>query len=430
MLTAFVPTFGYMKTYRNAALLCMVFCWAAPAAAQQNPDPRLLERARQILDQVHVIDGHNDLPSELLSTAGGEPARFDLTQRQDTFMTDLLRLKEGRVGAQFWSAYVDNDSIPTGASLRQALRQVDMVYRFVAQYPQQTELARSAADIERIEGQGRIASLIGVEGGHAIENSLAALRMLYQLGARYLTLTHNTTLSWVDAALDYNKHNGLTAFGEDVVREMNRLGMFVDLSHVSPETMRDALRVAAAPVIFSHSSARALVDNARNVPDDVLRLLPKNGGVIMVTFVPEFDSKAVMAYTLKRDSAMEQFRDETSDPTEARRRFVEWRRANPDPRATIGDVADMIDHVRQVAGIDNIGIGSDFDGIGRGPQGLEDVSMFPNLFAELLRRGYSETDLKKIAGQNLLRAMKQMEETAHRLQSTRAPGLSDVKPQR
>ncbi|HEX6558591.1 MAG TPA: dipeptidase, partial [Longimicrobiales bacterium] len=252
---------------------------------------------------------------------------------------------------------------------------------------------------------------------HAIESSLSALRMLYELGTRYLTLTHNTTLSWADAALDANKHNGLSEFGEDVVREMNRLGMFVDLSHVSDQTMRDALRVSQAPVIFSHSSPRALVDNPRNVPDDVLRMLPKNGGVIMITFVPEFDNKAASAWNATRDSVSEQLRNTISDRSDARRRFRDWLKANPQPTASIGDVADMIDHARAVAGIDYIGIGSDFDGIGRGPVGLEDVSTFPNLFAELLRRGYSEADLKKIAGQNLLRAMRQMEQTAQRMQA-------------
>jgi membrane dipeptidase len=383
---------------------------AAPIAAQnQAPDPQLLERARQILDRVPVIDGHNDLPSELLSRAGGEPAQFDLTKRQDAFMTDIPRLRAGRVGAQFWSAYISNDSIPTGASMRQALRQIDMVHRLIRQYPQDLELARTAADIERIEKQGKIASLIGVEGGHAIESSLAGLRMLYELGARYLTLTHNTTLAWADAASDASRNDGLSEFGEEVVREMNRLGMFVDLSHVSPATMRDALRVSTAPVIFSHSSTRALVDHVRNVPDDVLRMLPQNGGVVMITFVPSFVNRANMAWEARRESLMKELQAEVKDRAEIRNRLMEWEAANPWPTVTVADVADHIDHARSVAGIDHIGIGSDFDGIGRGPDGLRDVSMFPNLFAELQRRGYSEADLRKVAGENLLRAMKQME---------------------
>jgi membrane dipeptidase len=336
-------------------------------------------------------------------------------------MTDIPRLRAGRVGAQFWSAYVENDSIATGGSLRVAMRQIDMVHRMTRQYSNDFELARNAADIERLNRQGKIASLIGLEGGHGIDNTLAALRMFYEVGVRYLTLTHNTTLRWADAALDFERNRGLSEFGEEVVREMNRLGMFVDLSHTSPETMRDALRVSAAPVIFSHSSVRALVDHPRNVPDDVLRLLPKNGGVIMITFVPAFDSPGARAWAEARDSLAEQLRSELDDGAEIGRRVREWMRANPEPNATISDVADHIDHARKVAGIDHIGIGSDFDGISHGPAGLEDVSMFPNLFAELLRRGYSEADLKKIAGQNLLRAMRQMEDTARRLQASRPP---------
>lgn len=391
--------------------MCVLLIVTVDSAMAQRPvaDRQLVERARRILDRVPIIDGHNDLPSELLSRAGGEPAKFDLTQRQDAFMTDIPRLRAGRVGAQFWSAYISNDSIPTGASLRQALRQIDMVHRLIRQYPQHLELARSATDIERIAGQGKVASLIGVEGGHAIENTLSGLRMLYELGARYLTLTHNTTLDWADAASDASRNDGLSQFGEDVVREMNRLGMFVDLSHVSPATMRDALRVSTAPVIFSHSSARALVDHVRNVPDDVLRMLPQNGGVIMITFVPSFVNRANMAWEARRESFMEQVRSEVKDRAEVRTRLSEWEAANPWPAVTVADVADHIDHARRIAGIDHIGIGSDFDGISRGPIGLEDVSTFPALFAELLRRGYSESDLRKIAGENVLRAMKQME---------------------
>ena len=411
-----------MQTLRLISLFAvLIFALAHDAAAQQTADPQLVERARRILDQVHVIDGHNDLPSELLSRAGGDPARYDLRQRQDSFMTDIPRLRAGRVGAQFWSAYVDNDSIPTGAAMRVAMRQIDIAQRMTRQYPQDFEFARTAADIERSNKQNRIASLIGVEGGHAIDNSLAALRQFHELGVRYMTLTHNTTLRWADAALDFPRNQGLTEFGEDVVREMNRVGMFVDLSHVSPETMRDALRIAEAPVIFSHSSARALVDHPRNVPDDVLQLLPRNGGVIMITFVPGFVSKAALDWVGRREAYAEQLRAELNDGAEIGRRMREWMRANPEPNATVNDVADHIDHVRKLIGADNIGIGSDFDGIGHGPAGLEDVSTFPNLFAELLRRGYSESDLKKIAGLNLLRAMRQMEETARRLQAARGP---------
>ena len=290
----------------RTASLAIALTVALPSLlAAQQADAELLARARRILDQVPIIDGHNDLPSELIDKAGSNPARFDLNQPQPQFHTDLPRLKAGRVGAQFWSAYITNDSIPTGGAMRVGIRQVDMVHRMVRQYPQQLEMAYSAADIERIEKTGRIASLIGLEGGHAIESSLSALRMFYQLGARYMTLTHNTTLPWADAASDQARNRGLSEFGEEVVREMNRLGMFVDLSHVSPETMRDAIRVSEAPVIFSHSSARGVTDHVRNVPDDVLRRLPANGGVVMVTFVPAFVSKASNEWAARVDSAAE-----------------------------------------------------------------------------------------------------------------------------
>ncbi|MGH7554796.1 MAG: dipeptidase [Longimicrobiales bacterium] len=400
----------------------------ANLSAQQRPaapDPQLLERARRILRDVPIIDGHNDLPSQLLENAAGDPGRADIATSQPRFHTDLARLRAGGVGAQFWSAYVTIDSIPTGASLRQGLREIDMVHRLAAWYPE-LELARSAADIERIQRDGKIASLIGVEGGHAIDGSLAALRMFHELGVRYMTLTHNATTTWADAAADYPLHNGLSEFGEDVVREMNRLGIFVDLSHVSPATMRDAIRVTRAPVIFSHSSARALVDHVRNVPDEVLRLLPANGGVIMITFVPSFVAPGAVEWAARRDSVSESLRSASDDTADIERRLQAWIEANPEPRATVGHVADHIDHVRRVAGIDNIGLGSDFDGITAVPLGLEDVSTFPNLFAELLRRGYSEDDLKKIAGFNLLRAMRQMEGVAVRLQGERRPATPDT----
>ena len=398
---------------------------AVPAIAQ-TPDPQLIARARRILEQVPIIDGHNDLPSVLLEHAHSDPARFDFAQAQPRFQTDFPRLKAGGVGAQFWSAYIDNDSIPTGASLRQAIRQIDMVHRMVQQYPQYLEFARTAADIERIQKAGKVASLIGLEGGHGIDNSMSVLRMFYDLGVRYITLTHNTTLRWADAASDHPRNRGLSEFGEEVVREMNRLGILVDLSHVAPETMRDAIRVSEAPVIFSHSSARALVDHVRNVPDDVLRMLPRNGGVVMVTFVNSFTSRASNQWAARVDSVSESLRAQSNDPAEIGRGVAEWIKANPQPLATISDIADHIDHVRRVAGIDHVGIGSDFDGIDRGPVGLEDVSTFPNLFAELLRRGYSEADLKKISGQNMLRAIRATEAAAQRLRSTRPPSLADI----
>jgi len=402
-----------------AAGLC-----AAPLQAQNGwtpPPADLIARATRILQEVPVIDGHNDIPSKLLEFAAGDPDKADLSQPQPKLHTDFARMRAGHIGAQFWSAYVENDSIPVHAALRQGLREVDMAIRFTRRFPDVLELARTAADIERIQKSGRIASLIGLEGGHGIDNSFAALRMYYELGVRYMTLTHNTTLSWADAALDLPRHSGLTEFGEDVVREMNRLGMFVDLSHVATEVMVDAIRVSEAPVIFSHSSARALVNHPRNVPDRVLSMLPRNGGVVMVTFVPSFDAKGSMEWQARLDSVTDKLHADLDNDAEISKKVEEWTRANPAPVATVATVADHIDHVRKVAGIDHIGIGSDFDGIDFGPTGLEDVSKMPVLFAELLRRGYTDADLKKIAGENVLRAMKQMEATAARLQKTRKP---------
>ncbi|HET9982492.1 MAG TPA: dipeptidase [Longimicrobiales bacterium] len=420
---------------QTGALLLLALCplvRPAPLRAQEAwpaPDPKLLARANQLLTQVPVIDGHNDLPSEVLEKFGGDPYAATLDQGQSKLQTDWPRVRQGHLGAQFWSAYVENDSIPAGAALRQALREIDMAHRIVAAYPDALEFARTAADIERIEKQGKTASLIGVEGGHGIENSLSALRTFYDLGVRYMTLTHNTTLSWADAALDYPKHNGLTAFGEEVVREMNRLGMFVDISHVSADVMRDVLRVTQAPVIFSHSSARALVDHPRNVPDDVLRMLPKNGGVVMINFCPCFTAKGIDRWSVERDSVMEAAKASAPDRKAAMAQVRAWMQQHPAPKSSVAAIADHIDHVRKVAGIDHIGIGSDFDGIGGdSPIGLKDVSTYPVLFAELLRRGYSDDDVKKIAGLNLLRAMKQMETTAARLQRERRPSLADMTP--
>jgi membrane dipeptidase len=407
---------------RRAALLALLTLAAAPLRAQAPaaPDPKLVARAERILSRVPVIDGHNDLPSEILDRFGGDPYAAHLDTGQPALQTDLPRLRAGRVGAQFWSAYVDNDSIPTGAALRVALRQIDMARRIVDAYPRQLEMAATAADIERIEKRGRTASLIGVEGGQAIEGSLAALRLFHDLGVRYMTLTHNTTLPWADAALDVPRHEGLTAFGEEVVREMNRIGMFVDLSHVSADVMRDALRDSRAPVIFSHSSARALVDHPRNVPDDVLRMLARNGGVVMVNFCPCFTAPGIVEWTARLDSVA---------AVDSARGVEAWRIAHPKPRATLSDVADHVDHLVRVAGIDHVGIGSDYDGIsGDSPAGLPDVSSYPLLFAELLRRGYSEPDLRKIAGLNLLRAMREMERTAQQLRKETRPSILDLQP--
>jgi membrane dipeptidase len=391
----------------------------------QSTDP-ILTRAQRLLDQTILIDGHNDLPWEIRTArdAPRDVAAYDL-RTTTKGMTDLARLAEGRVGAQFWSIYVPGEIRDSGFA-RVQLEQFDIARRMVARYPDRFALALTADDIVRAKKQKKVASLLGMEGGHAIENSLGALRAYYDLGARYMTLTHNVTLDWADAALGEQKHGGLTRFGREVVREMNRLGMLVDLSHVAPSVMSDALNVSEAPVIFSHSSARALVDIPRNVPDSILARLPKNGGVVMVTFVPGFVSNEVRLAEAVADSVLSELQTTVSDTADRRQQWRAWRSAHPSPNATIADVANHIDHVRKVAGVDHVGIGSDFDGIGRGPDGLEDVSRFPFLFAELMRRGWSDADLKKLAGENVLRAFRQAETVAARLQKQRQPSTATI----
>jgi membrane dipeptidase len=392
----------------------------SPLAAQATSsaaDGRYLERAKRVLSQTPLIDGHNDLPWRIRedSIARGNVDAYDL-RRPTPGHTDFDRLKKGMVGAQFWSVYTPGDWRDSGYA-RVQLEQIAIARQVIAKYPDRLALALSAADIRRDFKQGRIGSLLGLEGGHAIENSLGALRAYYDLGVRYMTLTHNVTLDWADAANDSAKHNGLTPFGDSVVREMNRLGMLVDLSHASPATMSDALNVTQAPAIFSHSSARGLVDVPRNVPDSILRRLSANGGVVMVTFVPGFVSPAVLLYDQNTTRpAMNELRQRFGDDTAAITRATkEWSSTHPAPRATLSQVADHIDYVRKVAGVDHVGIGGDFDGISEVPQGLEDVSTYPALFAELARRGWSDNDLRKLAGENLLRVFAQAEAVARRL---------------
>jgi membrane dipeptidase len=307
-------------------------------------------------------------------------------------------MRAGGVGAQFWSVYIPFSAVEEGAA-RVQLEEIDIARQIITRYPDHLELALTVSDVERIFGSGKIASMLGMEGGHAIENSLGALRAFYDLGVRYMTLTHGGTIDWADSATDEAVHGGLTAFGEEVVREMNRLGMLVDLSHVSPGGMSDALNVAEAPVIFSHSSARALTDHPRNVPDSILRRMPENGGVVMVTFVPSYINENLRTYE--------------GPPAGA-------------PRATLADVADHIEHVRDVAGMDHVGIGSDFDGISSTPVGLEDVSTFPALLEELSRRGWTEEELRKVAGENLLRAWREAETVARRIQRERGPSMATI----
>jgi membrane dipeptidase len=387
------------------------------AGTQPSAPDALLERAKALHGQVPLIDGHNDFPWTLREKSPAlDLAALDIAVSQPSIMTDIARLRAGGVGGQFWSVYVPV-TMKGDAAVRVTLEQIDIVHRMVARYPGTFELALTAADVERAFKAGHIGSLIGMEGGHSINNSLATLRQMYALGARYMTLTHTSNTAWADSATDPPAHHGLTPFGEAVVHEMNRLGMLVDLSHVSPETMAAALRVSKAPVIFSHSSARAICDHPRNVPDDILKLVAANGGVVMVNFyppfvVPEGGKQATEVYALMHKLEAEH----PNDPKAVRDGVTAFQAAHPLPKATIAAVADHIDHIRQVAGVEHVGIGSDFDGIEQTPVGLEDVSTYPKLTVELLRRGWSDDDIKKLLGLNVLRVMKQAEAVAKSLE--------------
>ena len=389
------------------------------ASSQTNQDP--LQRARTLQSRFPLIDGHNDLPWALREKFDRDFSKIDLRKPQPQLMTDIPRLREGGMGAQFWSVYVPVE-MQGKEAVRVTMEEIDTVYRMVRAYPDVFEMATTADDIERIHHSGKIASLIGMEGGHSIDCSLATLRMFYRLGARYMTLTHSSNTPWADSATDTPKVNGLSAFGKAVVREMNWLGMLVDLSHVSPAAMNAALDTSRAPVIFSHSSARALCDIARNVPDEVLQRLPKNGGLVMVSFVPGFTSEAVRVYELKRDQESKRLTAvKGSSEKTVQDGLAQWDRANPAPRATVAQVADHIDHIRKIAGLDHVGIGSDFDGISSTPVGLEDVSKYPGLTAELIKRGYADADIGKILGGNLLRVMRQVETVAAQMQKEGGP---------
>jgi membrane dipeptidase len=399
----------------------MIGCGSLSAQADRD-DYR--QQAIVILESVPLFDGHNDTPWQYRNRVGykfSELDFYDTTQLDNPMHSDIPRLRDGRVGAQWWSVYV-SAGVDEPTAVKQTMEQIDFVHRLVERYPDHFELALTADDVERIFADGKIASLIGMEGGHSINNSLATLRMFYELGARYMTITHGRTLDWADAAGDDPQHGGLTEFGEEVIREMNRLGMLVDLSHVTPETMKDALRVTEAPVMYSHSNARAVSGHPRNVPDDVIRMLPEKDGLIMVTFVESFTSEELRQYYAERSGYRAKMEslwpgqpDKVSEAMEA------WEAENEAPKSTLEQVADHIDHIRGLIGVDYIGIGGDYDGVSSLPLGLEDVSTYPDLFAELLRRGYSEEDLRKIAGLNMLRVLRGAEEVSERLRAEREP---------
>ena len=398
----------------RTALLAAVSIAAlsGPVMAQTSADEA---RARRILERTPLIDGHNDLPWALREGHGNDPYAVDLTANLEAtteLHTDIPRLRAGGVGGQFWSVYVPATLTPTEAA-RETFEQIDTVKRIVAAHPDVFELATTADDIERIHRRGRIASLIGMEGGYSIDDSLGLLREFFDAGARYITLTHSKTTTWADSATDTPKWGGLSPFGEAVVREMNRLGMMVDLSHVSEETMLDALRVSDAPVIFSHSSARAVTGHPRNVPDSVLRLMAEDDGVVMVTFVPGFVSETVRAWNSERAAADARLKSLNPGAPEAViAGLAAWDAAHPIPKASIGDVADHIAHIRDVAGVDHVGLGGDFDGVDALPVGLEGVDRYPALLAELMRRGWTEADIRKLAGENTLRVMRAVEAVA------------------
>lgn len=395
---------------------------AFPAAAQDEA------AARRILERTPLIDGHNDLPWALRQAHGSDPHAVDLTTNlaeSTRLHTDIPRLRAGGVGGQFWSVYVPAGLEPVEAA-KATFEQIDVVKRLVAAHPEVFELATTAEDIRRIHRRGRIASLIGMEGGYSIDDSLGLLREFYDSGARYMTLTHSTTTTWADSATDAPKWGGLNAFGEAVVREMNRLGMMVDLSHVSEETMLDAMRVSEAPVIFSHSSARAVTGHPRNVPDSVLRLMAEDGGVVMVTFVPGFINEQVRAWGAARSAEDARLKSlNPGDPAAVTAGMQAWMAANPAPRAGLADVVAHIQHVRDVAGVDHVGLGGDFDGVGSLPDEVQGVDAYPRILAALMANGWSEADIRKLAGENMLRVMREVEAVAERKRGER-PSLAKL----
>jgi membrane dipeptidase len=404
--------------------------WSPRAAYAVEVTPNAVSPARSLLDRFPVFDGHNDLAWALRKAtedgaAGPDPAAIDISQPVDFLQTDLPRLASGGVGAQFWSVYVPA-RLQGDTAVVTTLEQIDLVRRLAARYADVLELAGTAADAERIMSTGRVASLLGAEGGHSIACSLGTLRALYELGVRYMTLTHSRNVPWADSATDEPAVGGLTAFGREVVREMQRLGMLVDLSHVAATTMRDALDVAEAPVIFSHSSALAICDHPRNVPDEILARLPANGGLCMVTFVPAFVAQRCRDWELGLAAEMDQRGLDYWDQRARTAITAEWAARHPRPRATLADVVAHVEHVRQVAGVDHIGLGGDYDGTDELPDGLQDVSCYPALISALLDRGWSERDCGKLTSGNALRTMHDAEVAAELIRANRGPSAARI----
>ncbi|MAG93622.1 MAG: membrane dipeptidase [Planctomycetaceae bacterium] len=405
---------------RIAAVFCAVGLVSTdrgvPVAGAAEPQSRkpvvLTQRALELHRQCLVVDGHNDLPWTMRTKAGSSFKQADIAQSQPDFHTDIPRLRKGGVGAQFWSVYVPTTTQDDNQSAHAVLEQIDIVRRMVKRYPETFEMALTADDILRIRKQGKIASLMGIEGGHAIENSLALLRMFHGMGVRYMTLTHSVTLDWADSATDDPRSDGLSPFGEEVVRTMNELGMLIDISHVSPATMKDALRVSRAPVIASHSSAYTVAPHPRNVPDDVLKLVKKNGGVIMVNYYSAFVVPESAKTRLHMFEVGREIRKEFPKDVDYKRELDKWKKANPISAGTIHDVVDHIDHIVKVAGAEHVGLGSDYDGVSMLPEQLEDVSTYPLITQALLDREYTEAQVRNILGENVLRALRAAEKVA------------------
>ena len=397
---------------RVLGLTIVVGATASSFVAAERTPVVVTDAARKVHATGFIFDGHNDLPWAVRSDFSSSFDKADISANIPKLHTDIPRLRQGNVGAQFWSVFVPAESTKDGTAFSKTVEQIELVRAMVKRYPDTFELARTVSDIERIRKSGKIASLIGVEGGHCIEDSIENLRRLHRLGAGYMTLTHSDTLAWADAATDEAKHEGLTPFGEDVIREMNALGMLVDLSHVSAETMRDALRVTSAPVIFSHSSAQFVADHPRNVPDDVLRLVKQNGGVVMVNFYsgfvhPESAKRRANMFQVSRD-----LRAEFPNEAEYKVARKKWEVEHPIERGSVHDVVDHIEHIVKIAGIDHVGIGSDYDGISMVPEQLEDVSTYPVITQELLNRGFTAEQIHQVMSGNILRVMRRAEAVA------------------